>query len=62
MLMLVQVLFYLLSLAGLITEKTKYDLKIFSIPFYFCMVNFAALIGWYNLLKGEKETTWDTSR
>ncbi|MFH1898226.1 MAG: glycosyltransferase family 2 protein [Candidatus Desantisbacteria bacterium] len=54
-----QGVFYLLALIGLITgTKTK----LFAIPFYFCMVNFGALIGFFRWLTKSQQVMWKKGR
>ncbi|MEJ2264414.1 MAG: glycosyltransferase family 2 protein [Anaerolineales bacterium] len=59
-----QVGFYGLALLGLIMDgKTRLgDLKLFSIPFFFCMVYAASLIATLQVLRGEKIRGWETRR
>jgi len=53
---LIQSVFYLLAIIGWITQKRT---KILSVPFYFCMINTAALIGMYKGLMDKQEVTWE---
>lgn len=57
LLFLMQVLFYL---AAYLFRASKQ--KIFRIPTHFCMLNLAAVCGWYEFLKGRNSETWDTGR
>ncbi|WP_409252040.1 glycosyltransferase family 2 protein [Bacillus sp. SCS-153A] len=53
-----QVAFYLLALGGKVTNN-----KITYIPYYFCLVNYAALLGTIRALSGKRQATWTpTSR
>jgi cellulose synthase/poly-beta-1,6-N-acetylglucosamine synthase-like glycosyltransferase len=36
--------------------------RIFSIPFYFCMANYAALRAWLQMLGGKRVDVWDSKR
>jgi len=54
-----QILFYLLAVVGLITRSR---LKPLFVPAYFCMVNFASLLGILKLLFGEKFISWQPVR
>ena len=36
--------------------------KVLSIPFYFCMANFAALQAWLQMLGGKRVDVWDSAR
>ncbi|WP_066172853.1 glycosyltransferase family 2 protein [Bacillus marinisedimentorum] len=53
LLMVAQVLFYALAVAGI-----KYKSKITYIPYYFCLVNYAALRGTLRAIMGKKQATW----
>jgi cellulose synthase/poly-beta-1,6-N-acetylglucosamine synthase-like glycosyltransferase len=53
-----QVLFYLLALLGKVVNT-----KITYIPYYFCLVNYAALLGTIRAMSGKRQATWTpTSR
>lgn len=54
-----QVLFYLFALIGILTQTKT---KVFYIPAYFCMVNYAALLGIKNFIVGEKAISWKPVR
>jgi cellulose synthase/poly-beta-1,6-N-acetylglucosamine synthase-like glycosyltransferase len=57
-LLILQIIFYLLALTGyLLRDKSR--IKIFYIPFYFCLVNFAAVIALYEFLCNRNTATWD---
>lgn len=54
-----QIIFYLLAWIGLITETKT---KLFAIPFYFCMVNLGALIGFFRWLTKGQQVMWKKER
>jgi hypothetical protein len=54
--------FYVLALLGYFLEKKGINKKIFYLPLYFCIVNFASLISMYKVLKKENIVTWQTNR
>jgi len=58
-LLLGQIIYYFGALIGLISKEKKGFL---SIPFYFCIVNLAALIGVYRAMAGEKIPVWQPIR
>jgi cellulose synthase/poly-beta-1,6-N-acetylglucosamine synthase-like glycosyltransferase len=61
--MLGQILFYSLAGIGLILDRTRFrKLKYFSIPFYFCLVNAAALFASINVLRGQQIKRWEPRR
>lgn len=54
-----QISFYLLALCGLFIRK---KIRIISLPFYFSLVNMAALCGIIRFLSGRKVATWKSVR
>ena len=61
-LLIFQALLYLGALVGCVFELAGSKIKLFYIPYYFSMVNLAALIGWFKYLTGKKEVIWETMR
>lgn len=57
----IQFLFYFLSFIGFIRRKTKDKNKIFAIPFYFSMTNFAMLIGMINFIFKRQTAYWQST-
>ncbi len=57
-----QVVFYLLSLLGLVFEKKQMRVKIFFIPYYFCMMNYAVVAGIRRYLQGSQSAVWEKAR
>ena len=57
-----QVLFYLLALAGWVLEKNGKRLTLLVVPLYFVMANLASTIGFYKFLKGERYARWEPIR
>lgn len=54
-----QLVFYALALAGaLLRRRRSGSLKMFSVPYYFCLVNAAALLGVLALLRGTRVREW----
>ncbi|MFH2138096.1 MAG: glycosyltransferase family 2 protein [Candidatus Omnitrophota bacterium] len=54
-----QIVFYLFSLIGYILQKKGKHIKIFFVPFYFFLVNFASFCGVLGFLFGKKKATWE---
>ena len=54
-----QILFYLFALIGFLLQERNIKIKIFNIPFYFCMVNIASSIGLLKFLSGGIKGTWE---
>ncbi len=58
-----QLIFYSLAFSGLILEKTHHKINsLFLIPFYFCMVNFAAFIALTKNLFKKTDILWEKAR
>jgi hypothetical protein len=58
-----QVVFYSCALFGLLLHRTRFGRrKIFTIPFYFCMVNAASLVAIINVLRGRQIKHWEPQR
>ncbi|MCP4649463.1 MAG: glycosyltransferase family 2 protein [PVC group bacterium] len=57
--LLLQIIFYLLALIGYILQKKNKHIKLFFIPFYFFLVNFASFCGVLSFLFGKKKATWE---
>lgn len=51
--------FYLFALIGLITESKT---RLFAVPFYFCLVNWGALLGAFRWLAKTQKVTWTKGR
>jgi cellulose synthase/poly-beta-1,6-N-acetylglucosamine synthase-like glycosyltransferase len=59
---ILQIAFYTAALAGAVIGSPSTVLgRILSVPYYFCMVNAAALIGLLKFLTGRVETAWKSS-
>lgn len=53
-----QVVFYLLAAAGWLTRRRAHWPAVVYIPFYFCAMNLAALLGLWRFLAGTQSTRW----
>lgn len=51
--------FYLLAIVGLMSIKSKRLPFFMYIPFYFCNLNLALLVGFINVVTGRQKTTWE---
>ncbi len=56
-----QMLFYLFAFLGFLIKKTM-PVKLFTVPFYFCMYNVCAIVGLFNFIFGEKTEIWEVER
>lgn len=60
---LAQALFYVLAIAGFLLKDAKLgELKLFYVPFYFCLVNTAVLIAIFKLIAGKRFEVWQPQR
>ena len=57
-----QILFYVLALAGWAQAQRAAVPKIFYVPYYFCLINYASLLGILSYYRGRTFTTWQTVR
>lgn len=57
-----QLLFYVASLLGYFLESKKIKIKVLFIPFYFSMMNYAAMAGTFRYLKGKQSAAWEKSK
>jgi cellulose synthase/poly-beta-1,6-N-acetylglucosamine synthase-like glycosyltransferase len=59
-LLLLQVVFYGIALAGAALRRTELGTKrVFSVPYYFCLVNAAALLGVLGIARGRRVRAWN---
>lgn len=59
---LLQALFYILAGIGLLQSRRAEVARVFYVPYYFCMVNYASLLGILSYYRGQSFTTWQTVR
>lgn len=57
-----QCLFYLLALAGYFLQKKNIRNPVFFLPYYFCMMNYAMYAGFFRLLRGRQQVTWEKAK
>ena len=57
-----QSVLYVTALFSYVMDIFKIKSKVFSLPLYFCVVNFASLISMVKVISGQKETTWEPLR
>lgn len=57
-----QVLLYAAAALGLLLERLGHPVRLLNIPYYFCAVNIASLLGIWQALAGRTYTTWNSSR
>ena len=62
LLLIAQVAFYLMAISGWIMEERHIKVKIFFIPYYFCMMNYAVVMGIIRFSKGKQSAIWEKSK
>lgn len=62
LLLMAQIGFYLLAISGWILEERNIKVKIFFIPYYFCMMNYAVLMGIFRYLRGKQSAIWEKAK
>jgi biofilm PGA synthesis N-glycosyltransferase PgaC len=62
LLLLAQVGFYLLAISGWIMEERQIKIKIFFIPYYFCMMNYAVIMGIIRFAQGRQSAIWEKAK
>jgi len=60
--LLAQVFLYSSAFIGFVLQRRNIKKLPFYVPFYFCMMNFAAVIAMYKYIRGERMVTWKPSR
>jgi len=53
---ILQLVFYCLAFCGLLLKNKN---RIFDVPYMFCVLNAAAVVGLYKFLTGRQEVTWE---
>ncbi len=62
LLLLVQILFYLLAGLGAIFRNSRVSWKIFFVPFYFSMMNYAVFLGFLRFVRKGQSSVWEKTR
>lgn len=57
-----QLLFYTLALGGHFAERAGQRVRLFYIPYYFCVMNCAVYAGMWRLLRGRQSPVWERTR
>jgi len=58
-LLYIQYIFYISALIGCICQRMDLKIKLFYVPFYFCLINLAGALGILKYFVGKKEIMWD---
>jgi poly-beta-1,6-N-acetyl-D-glucosamine synthase len=54
--------FYSLAVAGWLLEKQKIKVKALFVPYYFCMMNYAVLAGIIRYFRGRQSAVWEKAK
>ena len=57
-----EVLFYVLALTGFIMEKRQIRIKVLFIPYYFCMMNYAVMMGIIRYFTKKQSAMWEKAQ
>lgn len=61
-LLIAQIAFYLMALFGWIMEARQIKVKIFFIPYYFSMMNYAVIRGIFRFINGKQSAVWEKAK
>ncbi|MEM1324745.1 MAG: glycosyltransferase family 2 protein [Bacteroidota bacterium] len=59
---ILQVVFYGLAFIGYLLEHRKIKTKIFFVPYYFCVMNYAVIRGFFRYLSGRQSVVWERAK
>ncbi|MCG3121051.1 MAG: hypothetical protein ALAOOOJD_03991 [bacterium] len=59
---ILQLTFYVLAIIGWLQSRRPAIAKVFYVPYYFCLVNYASLLGIISNYRGQKFAVWNTVR
>ncbi len=57
-----QVFFYAAAILGWIFEQLKMKVKIFYVPYYFCVINYSVYRGFLRLVAGSQSVVWEKAK
>ncbi len=59
--LILQSAFYIAAVVGAILESKSIKIKVLFIPFYFCMMNYATILGTFRYFNGQQSAAWEKS-
>jgi len=62
LILLGQVLFYVLAVTGFVMEKRQIRIKVLFIPYYFCVMNYAVLMGIIRYFSKKQSAVWEKAQ
>jgi biofilm PGA synthesis N-glycosyltransferase PgaC len=57
-----QILFYAGAFIGFLLEQRKLKTKMFFVPYYFCVMNYAQYAGFWRFLRGRQSVLWERAQ
>lgn len=60
--MIVQLLFYALAIGGAVLARNKIKLKVFFVPYYFAVMNYAVFRGFGRIISGRQSVLWERAK
>jgi len=57
-----QLFFYAAALMGWIMEQRQLKIKVFFIPYYFCLMNYAVIAGFFRYFFTEQSVLWEKAK
>jgi hypothetical protein len=60
--LIAQAFFYLLAGLGWAFEQREIKIKLFFIPFYFCIMNYAVMMGIFRFLFSKQSSAWEKAK
>lgn len=54
--------FYILAVSGYVLEKKGKKVNLLYMPYYFFLLNFACMVGFFNYCRGARKVTWTPDR
>jgi cellulose synthase/poly-beta-1,6-N-acetylglucosamine synthase-like glycosyltransferase len=62
LMLLGQLVFYVAALLGWVMEQRQLKIKVFFIPYYFCLMNYAVIAGFARYFFGEQSVLWEKAK
>jgi poly-beta-1,6-N-acetyl-D-glucosamine synthase len=62
MIFILQAIFYIMATLGMFLENSRVRIKLFFIPFYFLIMNYAVYVGFLRHLKGSQSVLWEKAK
>ncbi|MCY7421250.1 MAG: glycosyltransferase family 2 protein [Chitinophagaceae bacterium] len=60
--LLLQAVFYVAAFVGYLLQKQHIKLKALFVPYYFCVMNYAVVAGFFRFVKGSQSAVWEKNK